>query len=175
MAEGLSTIGSSAFSDFRIAALQQSLGAKAVRAVWIHYVHCSAPIQKELQERLEQLLRYGTSLDGSNDEYSRLLLSQCRNHGSEQTPPDTRIFYITPRTGTVSPWSSKATSIAHVCGFGNEVERIERGMAVVVALSQPFVADEVPWADVLYDRMTQVSVISAFSHFADHKLTDHKH
>ena len=33
-----------------------------------------------------------------------------------------------PRPGTISPWSSKATDIAHVCGL-DAIERIERGIA----------------------------------------------
>ena len=33
---------------------------------------------------------------------------------------------VTPRLGTVSPWSSKATDIAHVCGL-EAVRRLERG------------------------------------------------
>ena len=33
---------------------------------------------------------------------------------------------MTPRVGTVSSWSSKATDIAHVCGL-EVVRRLERG------------------------------------------------
>lgn len=35
-------------------------------------------------------------------------------------------FCIVPRLGTISPWSTKATDIAHQCGF-NGIRRIERG------------------------------------------------
>ncbi|HUJ63335.1 MAG TPA: phosphoribosylformylglycinamidine synthase [Kofleriaceae bacterium] len=35
------------------------------------------------------------------------------------------VLWIAPRLGTTSPWSSKATDIAHVCGL-DAVERIER-------------------------------------------------
>ncbi len=38
---------------------------------------------------------------------------------------------VLPRSGTISPWSSKATEIAKNCGFEG-VSRIERGMHVVV-------------------------------------------
>ena len=38
------------------------------------------------------------------------------------------LIVVTPRPGTISPWSSKATDIAHVCGL-DAIERIERGMA----------------------------------------------
>ena len=39
---------------------------------------------------------------------------------------------VLPRTGTTSPWSSKATDIAKNCGF-DAIDRIERGMHVVVS------------------------------------------
>ena len=35
---------------------------------------------------------------------------------------------VVRRPGTISPWSSKATDIAHVCGL-TAVRRIERGIA----------------------------------------------
>src|SRR3569623_190434 len=38
---------------------------------------------------------------------------------------ETDSFFITPRVGTTSPWSSKATDIAHVCGL-SAITRIAR-------------------------------------------------
>src|SRR5690606_29986485 len=35
--------------------------------------------------------------------------------------------WVVPRLGTISPWASKATDIAHNCGF-DTVRRIERGI-----------------------------------------------
>ena len=35
---------------------------------------------------------------------------------------------VAPRPGTISPWSSKATDIAHICGLAG-VKRIERVIA----------------------------------------------
>ena len=40
-------------------------------------------------------------------------------------------FIVIPREGTISPWASKATDIAHNCGLSS-VRRIERGVAWVV-------------------------------------------
>ena len=34
---------------------------------------------------------------------------------------------VIPRLGTISPWSSKATDIVHLCGM-TEIKRIERGI-----------------------------------------------
>ena len=77
------------------------------------------------------------------------------------TPPDATqsLFLITPRIGTISPWSSKATNIAHNCGLAH-IERIERGMAV--SLSGSLKTDErAQWAALLHDRMTE-SVLPDF-------------
>ena len=67
--------------------------------------------------------------------------------------PGTKIYYVTPRN--ISPWSSKATSIAQVCGLKNQVHRIERGRAIVVAFSDPLEGREIPFKDIIYDRMTE--------------------
>jgi phosphoribosylformylglycinamidine synthase len=69
---------------------------------------------------------------------------------------------VAPRPGTISPWSSKATDIARICGLV-EVERIERVIAFRVdtggvALS----AAQLATLDGrLHDRMTQ-AVFDAF-------------
>ena len=41
-----------------------------------------------------------------------------------QGPTDGPVLVVTPRLGTVSPWASKATDIAHNCGL--PVRRVER-------------------------------------------------
>lgn len=64
-----------------------------------------------------------------------------------------QIYYVTPRN--ISPWSSKATSIAYVCGLKEQVERIERGRAILVDFAEAYDGKEIPFKDVLYDRMTE--------------------
>jgi phosphoribosylformylglycinamidine synthase len=64
-----------------------------------------------------------------------------------------QIYYVTPRN--ISPWSSKATSIAHVCGLKSQVHRIERGRAILVDFVEPFEGEDIPFKHVLYDRMTE--------------------
>jgi phosphoribosylformylglycinamidine synthase len=64
-----------------------------------------------------------------------------------------QVYYITPRN--VSPWSSKATSIAEVCGLDNQIHRIERGRAVLVDFTESLEGKDSPFKDVLYDRMTE--------------------
>ncbi|KAI4264490.1 MAG: hypothetical protein L6R42_000415 [Xanthoria sp. 1 TBL-2021] len=64
-------------------------------------------------------------------------------------------IYITPRN--ISPWSSQATSIAHVCGLESQVNRIERGRSVVIEFERPYdVLHELPpIRDFIHDRMTE--------------------
>ena len=42
-----------------------------------------------------------------------------------------QLLLVVPRPGTISPWSSKATDIAHNCGLEN-VLRVERGTAYYI-------------------------------------------
>ena len=46
--------------------------------------------------------------------------------GSDAADGNGQLLLTVPRPGTISPWSSKATDIAHVCGLAF-VRRIERG------------------------------------------------
>ena len=66
-----------------------------------------------------------------------------------------------PRIGTISPWSSKATDIAHNCGL-NQVVRLERGIAYYVA-SESALSETQREAVIscLHDRMVEV-VMSDF-------------
>jgi len=66
-------------------------------------------------------------------------------------------LYVVPRLGTLSPWSSKATDIARVCGLAG-VERIERGR--VYLLSGVKSLPQALWAE-LHDPMTESVVLSA--------------
>ena len=64
-----------------------------------------------------------------------------------------------PRFGTISPWSSKATDIAHVCGL-DAVHRIERGIVwrIETATSSPR-DDAARLATPLFDRMTETALL----------------
>jgi phosphoribosylformylglycinamidine synthase len=65
--------------------------------------------------------------------------------------PTGSLLLVTPRIGTISPWSSKATDIARNCGFA-AVKRIERGIAFQV---QGVGFDRDAVASKLHDRMTE--------------------
>ena len=70
-----------------------------------------------------------------------------------QLPPAPKgeLLLVTPRLGTISPWSSKATDIARNCGF-TAILRIERGVAFH---AEGRGIDRQALAARLHDRMTE--------------------
>ncbi len=72
--------------------------------------------------------------------------------------PKGELLLVTPRLGTISPWSSKATEIARQCGFAS-IRRIERGTAFHAVAKGKF--DRVALTAKLHDRMTE-SVLDSF-------------
>ena len=77
-------------------------------------------------------------------------------------PTSSNIFLVIPRPGTISPWASKATDIAHNCGL-TEVRRIERGILYNIISDNPLTTSQ--WqsvSELLHDRMTE-SVFSDVS------------
>lgn len=137
--------GSPALSAFRITRLlalfaEKQLPVTDIYAEYMHFADLSAPLSDSEQGKLRSLLKYGPSL-AEHEPFGKLIL-------------------VTPRPGTISPWSSKATDIAHNCGL-SQVERIERGIAYYVqagSLSQQ------QWKDItalLHDRMME-TIFSTF-------------
>ena len=113
--------GSSALSAFRIArqlARLQRLepAVRALQAQFLHFVDCSAELHAHERALLDQLLDDGGERPAA------------AAHAPELLP-----LLVVPRPGTISPWSSKATDIAHVCGL-RRVRRIERGILYTLEL-----------------------------------------
>ena len=135
--------GASALSLFRIQKLAQKAAALGLP-------------QAEISSEYWYFVSSSTPLDAAQTEKLQALLSAVR----VDTPAAGQsLFLITPRIGTISPWSSKATDIAHNCGLDG-VERIERGMAVYVSGSLHG-NERAQWASLLHDRMTE-SVLPDF-------------
>ncbi|KAL2354785.1 phosphoribosylformylglycinamidine synthase [Cryomyces antarcticus] len=149
--------GSSAFSDFRLARLASAIGAADVRAIWVHYVNpvdSEQQLNRETRHVVEQLLQYGDTPSPHDRLYMTLLDALLRQ--GEPRDPNTQLYYVTPRVGTLSPWSSKATSIAHVCGLENSVKRVERGLVIAARFERPLEqGNSIPNPDAMHDRMTQ--------------------
>lgn len=150
--------GSAAYSDFRLKRLATSIGASGLQAIWVHYVASHRPLLAEQISVLDQLLEYGSFPASTGELYAVLLKAVMTGKAPEN--PSIRLFYVVPRAGTISPWSSKATSIAHVCGLDEVVLRVERGI-LFAAKFDGHVAENVPNADALHDRMTETISLQA--------------
>ncbi|MDB5899046.1 MAG: purL, partial [Ramlibacter sp.] len=136
--------GGQALSEFRIQQLLPRLKAvhPKIAGLAARYVHLvagdHAPDAAE-RERLAALLTYG-------EPYA----------GSEEGP----LLVVTPRLGTVSPWASKATDIAHNCGLA--IRRVERVVEYRVQMASGWLAKAhletaqlQAIAALLHDRMTE--------------------
>ena len=148
--------GSLAYSRFRLNRLAESLGAQDVQAIWVHYIKPRWRVEDVKDDKLkilEQLLHYGDFRRTQDNLYITLLDSIARK--DEPRDSNTHLFYVSPRPGTISPWSSKATSIAHVCELQDSIERIERGMVIAATFEAPLEKDVIPNADAIHDCMTQ--------------------
>jgi phosphoribosylformylglycinamidine synthase len=116
----------------RLARLAQgNPGVSAVSAEVVHFVDVAHPLSDDEARTLHALLRYG----------------------APATPlAEGAVRVVVPRLGTRSPWSSKATDIAHNSGLG-AVRRVERGVLWRLAGT---ITDEAALAAELHDRMTEV-------------------
>ncbi len=136
-------IGSPALSTFRQEKILNQLQSvipeiEQINAHFVHFVDADKPISEDETSILEKLLRYGPHL--------------------AETSTEGKLFLIVPRAGTISPWSSKATDIAHNCSL-QFINRIERGVAYHVQCS-----DDFQWTDknqqiianYLHDRMIEM-------------------
>lgn len=84
-------------------------------------------------------------------------LLQVSNASADTSPSRSEYslsLYITPRN--ISPWSSKATSIAHVCGLKDQVHRVERGRVITIQYEgSNNGGNDLPFRDIIHDRMTE--------------------
>lgn len=151
--------GSTAHSEFRLKRIAHDIGAKEVRSVWLHFVNPLKELSADELGTLQQLLDYGQTPD-AHDRLSQTLLDAV-NRAGEPRDNDTVLFYVCPRAGTISPWSSLASMIARTCSLEHAVKRIERGMVIAATFNTTLAANEIPNRDKLYDRMTQTISRSA--------------
>jgi len=136
----LSLRGAPALSDFRLSKLNdrltQSLGVDcSVYAEFLHFIDSDGDISEDDLSVLNQLLEYGPSLSAHQ--------------------PEGILLLVAPRSGAISPWSSKSTDIARNCGL-KSVKRIERAVAYYI-VSSVLSSDQLQDAKaLLHDRMTEV-------------------
>ena len=149
--------GRPAFSDFRLTALKNALNEAIeahdivnIEAVEVYFIESSNPLDDKTTDRTCALLAAQQHFD--------------REGG----------FFVTPRKGTISPWSSKATDIFHNCSL--EVARVERGIHFILTTQDGLVLgmDDLGLALLaLHDRMTEAvykDVSDFFCHFEPSEL-----
>jgi phosphoribosylformylglycinamidine synthase len=138
--------GGSALSDFRARQLLPKLQAvepriEGISARFVHLVVTDATLGTADRERFAALLTYGEPFEAPAKAATSVV--------------------VTPRLGTVSPWASKATDIAHNCGLA--LRRVERVTQYHLKLKAPLIGkapvlegDALAAASgPLHDRMTE--------------------
>jgi phosphoribosylformylglycinamidine synthase len=132
--------GAPALSEFRIQKFidqcaKAALPVTSLYAEFVHFADLTADLSKTQQDVLDKLLTYGPTITSHQ--------------------PTGTLLLVTPRPGTISPWSSKATDIAHNCGL-TQVKRLERGLAYYVDTRRALTATEQQQvAALLHDRMME--------------------
>ncbi len=132
--------GGHALSQFRTDSVQRKIESissniEGFSAKFVHFIQTASALDTDERSKLEALLSYTSS-------------------STSATAVDLQILII-PRFGTISPWSSKATDIAHNCGL-TQVERIERGTLYEFSLKKAVDKNETQKiAGLLHDRMTE--------------------
>ncbi|QIB66932.1 phosphoribosylformylglycinamidine synthase [Kineobactrum salinum] len=134
--------GAPALSRFRQDKLVHKLSLihpdiRLLHSGFVHFAQLAegglAPAREQL---LRQLLQQGTAVP-------------------QEPAPEGELLLVVPRPGTISPWSSKATDIAHNCGL-REVLRLERGIAWYLAMPAGLAeASRSQVRAALHDRMTE--------------------
>ncbi len=139
----LQLAGPAAETAFRLSKLRRKLNSITdavidVGAHFAHYVFLEQPLTERELEVLHALLAYGTPA------------APLRAPNLAEIKP----LFVVPRLGTISPWASKATDIARICGL--PVRRVERGRVFELAARRPLEAGEIKrLAPLLHDRMTE--------------------
>lgn len=138
----LQMIGRSAHSTFRLAKLlsllqENNSNITALRSQYRYFIDTKDEHQltESEQDCLVSLLEAKVSADSAEAAEA--------------------FFLVTPRPGTISPWSSKATDIVHNSGL-DTVDRVERGVAFFVESSESLsMAQWKTISGLLHDRMIE--------------------
>ena len=119
----------------RLQSIDQNIDDLGAR--FIHLIDSKNDPDEEQDRILDSILEYGPDWPFGTDEGFKV--------------------FTLPRFGTTSPWSSKATDIAKVCGL-TSIEKIERGVVFTLALKDKDSAPSKEAIEMLYDRMTEVVI-----------------
>ena len=141
--------GSHALSASRLQRLLAQLKAidpaiTGLSSRFCHFIDSATELADADKRHLSAMLTYGEAFDG--------------DESGEQ-------FVVIPRFGTISPWASKATDIAHNCGM-TAVHRIERGIRYCIQIKTGLLGKKKNLDThqleqitvLLHDRMTETVV-----------------
>ena len=129
-------LGSDAYSPFRMDALRDAI-AKI------------DPVLKNIQ--IDAKWVYAIQM--KDEAFDAEELSRAASLLNAVGPCDEADFFVTPRKGTISPWSTKATDIFRNCGL-KSIVRVERGIRYQVHGAECGVQGA-GWMAALYDKMTE--------------------
>ena len=135
--------GQHALSDFRREKLIQAMRQQGIEPgeIETYYIHVAAVDSAWTAQNSTKLAR---------------LLGHANVPFAAHTADD--MFVVVPRVGTISPWSSKATDIAKLCGL-DALQRLERG--VVYHITDIRHDQHAAAAALLHDRMTETVLSDA--------------
>lgn len=137
--------GAPAFSEIRINKLLKNIQNSIpdichISGSYLHLADHAETLEQGELALLERLLTYGPDTE----------------HRKSSTGKYETSLVVVPRPGTISPWSTKASDIAHNCGLVN-INRLERGIVFhITSHSNLSQADRERLYPFLHDRMTQV-------------------
>ena len=139
--------GASALSSFNNSKLLKILQSKissidVIDASYVHLLDTTQALNEEQVDIVSSLLSYGTAHSSSiaDDVAADMTLERI----------------VTPRPGTISPWSSKATDIILNCGL-TSIRRVERAIQFKIAVTKKLSGAQLLELDsLLHDRMTQI-------------------
>lgn len=186
--------GPRALSLFRVNNLVQELEKKlgagvisSVHSTYTHYVSLKKPLSDAQLKLTEVLLTYDSPVDYSQDANKLVAqLSTVSGDDESKNAPFSKLastnsvlVRILPRSGTISPWSSKATDITAIVGLGEFIERVERGLTLLITAREGFPLLDKLQAQLegllvaVFDRMTQKMYINENSPKYDDLFAHH--
>jgi phosphoribosylformylglycinamidine synthase len=126
---------------------------QSLSSQWVHWVQTAGDVlDTATRDKLAALLTYGEA-------------AETTSQTSSQAAAEGTLIVVMPRLGTVSPWASKATDIAHNCGLSKstqELRRVERVMHLHLGLAKGFLKKTAlsseqlqAIAELVHDRMTE--------------------